>query len=85
MCNDGGYFGNHCEHERPCRKLRGDLGDIWAIRSYANDEILAYERPTYSYEGGFTVLPDDERYVMAYTGSRWFAMRVNGKFHVSKF
>jgi len=42
-------------------------------------EILAYDRPTYIYRGGFTVIPEATRNMIVYTGSRWFAMRINGK------
>jgi hypothetical protein len=78
---DGDYFGNHCEHKRPCKTLRGDNGDIWSIRTDPDgEEILAYDRPTYIYKSGFnTTLQENETTVLAYTGSRWFAMVVNGK------
>lgn len=79
VCTSAGYFGNHCEHKKPCNVLRGDLGDIWTVRTDENkSEILAYDRPTYSYEYGFKEIPEGEKTVMAYTGSRWFSMRVNG-------
>jgi hypothetical protein len=85
VCMDNGdYFGSHCEHKRPCETLRGDAGDIWSIRTDDDgNEILAYERPTYIYNGGFTILQENETRVLAYTGSRWFAMAVNGKLYLT--
>ena len=77
-CTSEDFFGNHCEHKRPCRRLRGDLGDIWIIRSNADGEVLAYDRPTYISQGGSNLLPDGQNNVIVYTGSRWFAMEING-------
>eukprot|EP00970_Alexandrium_tamarense_P018127 scaffold13320_cov215-Alexandrium_tamarense.AAC.11 len=87
---NGNYFGNYCEHKKPCPTIRGDWGDTWELRTLngetwdpRNDTLdsifIAYDRPIYRYSTGFKMdMPENDAVMLVYTGSRWFGMYFEG-------
>lgn len=68
------YTGIHCEHSRPCARLRGDRGDIWNIHLLDNKHAWrSYGRGVYNLVSGVDVtVPKNDSMVLIFTGSRWF-------------
>lgn len=85
------HEGIHCEHEKPCDQIMGDMNDTWSLLHKHNCEPLReYGRPVYAltnYDSFFASaeenevadISDDDLLVLVFSGARWFVMKFDGE------
>jgi len=83
----GGYFGTHCEHKRPCKRLKGGSNSTFNLVEWDDEEFFRiYGRPVYRYQTGFSdellasqnVTEQEDAIFLLYTGNRWFGTVYKG-------
>ncbi len=72
----GRFTGTHCQHPLPCRRLRGNGGDIWNLLTLDKHTFWkTFGRGVYSYESGGNITASSSEYpVLIFSGSRWLAV-----------